>query len=227
MQAVREDDGVVRDNLPRGDGRARRDCAVLRIVRVSRRKPNVLRLVMNKHGSKGRRTNLPDNSTAPNPAAHADDRALPDDRTARLNRRAYLDGAVVHYGDRSPAAASPAAPGRERSDMCPLVHYAPLADVDGPGQGLDLGARVNEALGPQLDGVGTRQDGRIGDDEGAGEADGGLWAGLGDGWENGVALRGGHVGWLVVETVRLCVTSRVLWLIDLLIRGRKQHGHGC
>lgn len=136
-------------------------------------------------------TNLPNNSTAPNTAAHANDSALPDNSTARLDRRANLDGAVVHYGDRSPAAAAtgPCVSRRQRADTCPLMYDAALTDVDGPGEGLDLGARVDEALGPQLDGVGAREDGRVGDDQGAGEADGGLWAGLGDGREDGVALR--------------------------------------
>lgn len=83
--------------------------------------------------------------------------------------------------------------------MCPLVYNAAFADVDGPGEGLDLGARVDEALGPQLDGVCAGEDGRVGDDERAGEADGGLWAGLSDGWEDGVALRGGrHCGRVMV-----------------------------
>lgn len=42
VQAVGEDDGVVRDRLAGGDGRARRDCAVLRISRVSLRSLNAL-----------------------------------------------------------------------------------------------------------------------------------------------------------------------------------------
>lgn len=75
--------------------------------------------------------------------------------------------------------------------MRPLVHDATLADINGPSQRLDLGARVDEAFGTQLDGVGASEDCRVGDDEGAGEADGGFWASLGDGRKNGVALRGG------------------------------------
>lgn len=106
VQAVGEDDGVVRDGLPRSDGRARRDCAVLRIIQVSCRSLDVLCLDDDAPGqklSKKRCTNLANNSTAPDPAAHADDRALPYDGTASFDSGANLDGAIVHYGDRSPA----------------------------------------------------------------------------------------------------------------------------
>lgn len=47
--------------------------------------------------------------------------------------------------------------------MGPLVHDAPPTNVDPSGSRLEAGARVDDALGADSDGVWAREEGRVGD----------------------------------------------------------------
>lgn len=131
---------------------------------------------------------LPDNSAPANLTSHAHYTPLLDHGSARLNHGADLDRAVVRYRYTC-LASCPGVWGYASRlllllllgcgpDMRPLVHNTALSNVNGSRLRLDLGARVHKTLGAERDGVNTGQDRGIRNDQGGGEAHGGLRAGL-------------------------------------------------
>jgi hypothetical protein len=127
------------------------------------------------------------------PRTDTDGASLADGGFSRLHNRSNLNRHIVFYQD---AEATGSGSGGRSSDMSPLLYDASATNGQAAVGGLELGARVNDGLGVDIDGVVSGQDRGIGNGDGGGEVDGCFRTGR-DLWEDRPPFAGRHDARLV------------------------------